>query len=212
MEKYVIFDFNGTLLDDVKLGLELINEFLLHQNKEVLDIDTYKDIFFFFFKDYYIKAGLDLERDKFEDLALIYNDKYMKRSLSCTLFNDVLEVLKELKDNGYKLVVLSSSEYNNLVYQLKYYNIYDYFDNVLGTSNYEGNSKTEIGYNFISENSINPSDIICIGDTIHDYEVAMRLGAKSILVSRGHQSEKKLKEKDAIIVSNLKTILERNLI
>ena len=47
MIKHVFFDFNGTLLDDVNLCLDLLNYLLKGQNKETKDIETYKSIFTF---------------------------------------------------------------------------------------------------------------------------------------------------------------------
>ena len=47
--------------------------------------------------------------------------------------------------------------------------------------------------NYLKEHNINPSDVTFIGDTTHDYEVGSLCGAKSILVSKGHQSVNVLK-------------------
>ena len=40
MKKYVIFDFNGTIIDDVDLCLVLLNEFLIDQNKPIVSLKT----------------------------------------------------------------------------------------------------------------------------------------------------------------------------
>ena len=197
-KKYIIFDFNGTILDDVDLGLKLINQFLEEQNKPQLDMDKYRHVFGFPIRDYYIRAGLDLNADRFEDLAIIYNERYMRESLSCKLYPDVYDLLCELRDMGHYLICLSSSEINNLTFQLKYYKIYSFFNKVLGTSNVEGGSKVMIGYSFIKENNIDPKDIICVGDSLHDIEVANVIGCKGILFSGGHQHEDFFKGYDVI--------------
>lgn len=187
MKKYIIFDFNGTLLNDVDLGLQLINEFLTRQKKPTLNMDKYRHIFGFPIRDYYVKAGLDLNADKFEELAVIYNDRYMKESLSCKLFDEVYDLLEFLHLNNYYLICLSSSEINNLLFQLKYYKIYSFFNNVIGTSTVEGGSKKELGYKFIKDNDISPQEVIVIGDSLHDVEVADLIGCDSLLYTKGHQ-------------------------
>ncbi|MCK5823720.1 MAG: HAD hydrolase-like protein, partial [Bacteroidales bacterium] len=42
-----------------------------------------------------------------------------------------------------------------------------------------------------------------IGDTIHDYEVAKKIGCKCILVDRGHQSQTRLLKTKVPVVKNL---------
>jgi phosphoglycolate phosphatase len=187
MKKYIIFDFNGTLLNDVDLGLKLINEFLEYQHKPLLDMDKYRRVFGFPIRDYYVRAGLDLNADRFEDLAIIYNKKYMRESLSCKLYDDVFDLLLELKDKGYYLICLSSSETNNLIFQLKYYKIYNLFDKVIGTNDVEAKSKAKLGYDFIVNNNINPNEVICVGDSLHDIEVANLIGCDGVLFTKGHQ-------------------------
>lgn len=187
MKKYIIFDFNGTLLNDVDLGLKLINDFLSEQGKKKLDMQTYRHVFGFPIRDYYIRAGLDLNAKKFEDLAIVYNERYMRESLSCKLYSDVYDLLLELHEKGYYLICLSSSEISNLTFQLKYYKIFSFFNKVIGTSNVEGGSKVMLGYNFIKENNINPDEVICVGDSLHDVEVANLIGCDNLLFTNGHQ-------------------------
>lgn len=204
-KKYIILDFNGTILDDVWLGLKLINDFLKDQNKPTIDLKTYKMIFGFPIKKYYQDAGLDFNNMSFEEMALIYNDRYMKQSLECNLFSDVVETLDYLKNAGCYLICLSSTEYNNLVFQLKYYKIYDYFYKVIGTSNYEGGSKKMLGYNYIKENDIDEKECLVIGDTLHDLETAKTIGCEALLFTGGHQD--KTKFGDAKTINKLKEVI-----
>ncbi|MGM9971519.1 MAG: HAD family hydrolase [Anaeroplasmataceae bacterium] len=208
MKKYLIFDFNGTLIDDVDLCIALLNEFLLMQNKPTIEEKKYKEIFGFPIKNYYIKAGLDFNLNKFEDLAVIYNEKYMKRSLDCKLYPEVLDTLEALKKLNINMIVLSATEINNLIYQLKYYNIYGYFKDVLGTSNYEGNSKVDIGLNYIKDNNIANDDILIIGDSLHDYEVSSKMNCDCVLFSKGHMSKERLEASGVPVIDDLRDIID----
>lgn len=203
MKKYVIFDFNGTILDDVELCLVLLNEFLIDQNKPIVSIDKYKEIFNFPIRDYYIAAGLDLELQSFEELANIYNEKYMNRSKNCLLYEEVLDVFEALKNKGIHMIVLSATEQNNLAHQLKYYKIYDYFKAILGSNNYKGEGKVQRGLDYINKHNIEKKDIILIGDSIHDHEVAEALGCDCILYSKGHMSRRRLEATARDVVDSL---------
>ncbi len=204
-KKYIFLDFNGTILNDVWLGLKLINDFLKDQNKKTITLEKYKMVFGFPIKQYYLDAGLDFSSTSFEDMAIIYNDRYMKQSLECKLFDDVRDTLKNLKQLGCTIICLSSTEYNNLVFQLKYYSIYNLFDYVIGTSNYEGGSKSRLGYNFVKNNNIDSSKCLVVGDTLHDLEVAKLIGCDALLFTKGHQDSSRFKGQKTI--DNLSEII-----
>ncbi len=208
MIKYVFFDFNGTILDDVDLCLNLLNKMLKNQNKKELNIDEYKDVFQFPVKKYYELAGIDFNIESFESLSLKFIQDYQDASYNCNLYPNLLEVLEELDKRGIKKVVLSASQIDNLTKQLEHFKIYDKFDKVLGLSNIYANSKIEVARNFIKDNNILPNEVLSIGDTTHDYEVSKELGFNIILFSKGHQSRKVLESKGVPVVDDLMGLLE----
>ncbi len=200
--KYVFFDFNGTILDDVMLCLNLLNEMLDEQNKKKLSLNEYKNVFTFPVIDYYVKAGLDFNIKSFKELSFEFINKYQPNSLKCSLYPNTIETFKILISKGYKLVCLSASQIDNLIMQLKHFEIYDYFTSILGLSNIYAKSKVEVGLNYIKENNIDPKECIMIGDTLHDAEVSDNMGIDSVLVSFGHQSYDVLKKSNKKILDN----------
>ena len=59
IEKYLIFDFNGTICDDVALSLKIINKLLFkYKIRSELTLNEYKRIFTFPVSEYYLKLGL----------------------------------------------------------------------------------------------------------------------------------------------------------
>ena len=59
MQKHIFFDFNGTIINDLDLCLDLLNQILTKQNKRNLSMEEYKNVFTFPIRDYYIAAGVD---------------------------------------------------------------------------------------------------------------------------------------------------------
>ena len=206
--KYIFFDFNGTIINDLDLCLDLLNEILNKQGAKELSIDEYKNVFKFPIKQYYIDAGVDLSKDSFEDLAIWFINKYQPLSMECGLFNGIVDTFKVLKDKGYHLVILSASERNNLVEQCVNYDIDKYFDAILGIDNIHAASKVVIALDYLKENNINGSDVLFVGDTLHDLEVAKAIGASCMLVSCGHQSYDVLKKGGVTILNTVNDLLE----
>lgn len=204
----IFFDFNGTLLDDLDLCLKLLNLLLDEQNKPNVDMDRYKDIFTFPVKDYYIKAGLDFEINSYESMAVKFIYRYKEGFKKCKLYPNVKETLEYLKNKGIRLICLSVTEIGMLIEQLKYFGIYEYFDDVLGNSDIYAKSKEEVAIEFINKNNINKEKSILIGDTLHDYECGKKMGVNVVLNYSGHQSIKVLEEAMVPIVKDVSVLKE----
>lgn len=203
MIKYIFFDFNGTIIDDVDLCLELLNKLLKSQNKPTFDIDGYKKIFTFPIIKYYEAAGIDFSIESFESLAIKFINEYQPRSLECGLYPGIKDTIKYFKDKGIKTYILSASEKNNLKEQCKHYNIVDIFDDILGIDNIHASSKMSIALDYVKKNNINTNEAIFIGDTLHDYEVGKGLGMKCFLVCCGHQSKSVLQSANVPILETI---------
>ncbi len=206
--KWVFFDFNGTIIDDVELCLNLLNEILVSQNKNTIDLKKYKNIFCFPIKHYYELAGVDFNINSYEELSKWFIKEYQPQSFNCKLFPNLKETVLKLKDKGIMVGVLSASEKNNLIEQLKKFNIYNLFDVVLGLDNIHAASKIDIAKEFIQSNKINPKEILFVGDTTHDYSVASEIGGKILLFTQGHQSKEVLMKTNATLISDLSEVLE----
>ena len=201
--KYIFFDFNGTILNDVELCLDLLNEKLIAQNKQTLTLDEYKHVFKFPIRQYYLDAGLDFNIESYESMADKFIARYTPLSLVCGLYSCVIPTLKYLKELGIKLIVLSASEINNLNYQINHYGINHYFDAILGIDNIYAESKSGIGLKYIKNNNIDKSECIFVGDTLHDFEIAKEMGVESVLVTCGHQAFDVLRESGATIINDI---------
>ena len=95
-ERYLIWDWNGTLLDDVETCVDVMNGMLERRGLAPLkSVECYRGIFTFPVREYYKKAGLDPARESFEKLALEYISEYNRRALSCGLVPYAREILRE---------------------------------------------------------------------------------------------------------------------
>ena len=206
MIKTIIFDFNGTLLDDVKLNFEIFNMLAKDFNARQITMEEYRDVFDFPVIDVYRGWGFDVDDGKFVKIADRFHEYYnayvYKR---CDVFPYVKPLLKKLKEK-YKLVCLSATKYETLVGQLKHYEIYDYFDEVIGMSDKFAYGKIDLGTAWIKNNNIDPSTVIFLGDTSHDQKVAAAMNVKMLSVACGHNSKEKLASKDAIIIEDIREI------
>ena len=208
MYKNIRLDFNGTLIDDCDLCLDILNILTAKNNLPHVSKRQYKEIFGFPVINYYRTLGFDTSVDAFKEIAETFHYNYDLRSNSeVKLFNDVVYVLEYLKTHNYKLICLSASRIEILEKQLKFYNIYDYFDAVIGLSDKYANSKVDVAINYIKENNINVNETLFIGDSIHDKEVADSINVDCYLVSTGHTAKHRLLKETDKVFSQLKDVL-----
>lgn len=203
---HVIWDWNGTLIDDTVLCMDLMNYFLRQQNKKEIDLDIYKNIFTFPVYDYYLKAGIEMSEEEFKTLSIDFIEKYEAFKYDCKLFTDVKETLEKINSVNIKQSVLSAYKQDSLVEFLGHYDLLNNFENIVGLDNIYAAGKIENGKKLIKKIGVDPKEIVLIGDTLHDLEVANEIGADCILVSRGHQSRERLINSENRVVDSLKAL------
>jgi phosphoglycolate phosphatase len=206
--RHIIWDWNGTLLDDVQLCADIMNNLLKARSLPTITLKTYREIFTFPVKDYYIKAGHDFVNESFEKIGKDFIDEYENRKTECTLFHFAKEVLEIIHSFKIEQHLLSAYKQNNLENIIKHFGIKEYFNSVMGLDHIYADGKIELGKQLMNEISSNGmgSKVLLIGDTIHDYEVAKILNTDCLLVSNGHQNSEKLKTLNIPVINNLKEL------
>ena len=183
---YLVLDFNGTIIDDVDLCLNILNHLLEERNYKKVSLEEYKHIFTFPIKKYYINAGFDLEKYSFTSISNEFISLYQKASLNCKLYEGINELIDRCNNNEVKVVLLSASQIDNLKEQTDHFGLSEKFEVILGTSTIEAASKVESGKNYFKDKQ--DKKILFVGDTTHDAEVASAIGADALLITHGHQA------------------------
>jgi phosphoglycolate phosphatase len=204
----IIWDWNGTLLNDIDICIESINCLLSDRELPLLTRNKYLDTFGFPVIDYYKRVGFDFQNEPFEIPARQYIEIYTSKIKDCKLHDSAVKVLTFFKEMGYRQIILSASELSILEESIDHFNIRNYFEEFTGLDNHFATSKTELGLKLFQKLEINPQKACLIGDTTHDYEVATVLGCQCILVADGHQSFSTLKETGTTVVEKLEMITD----
>lgn len=201
--KHIIWDWNGTLLEDVELCVSIINSILAEKEMKTVSTDEYKEIFTIPVVEYYKKLNFDFEEESFESLGKKFIDKYEELKYTSYLYPDAAELLMDLHQAGYRQSVLSGYYQNTLEEIIEHFDLLEYFDHLVGMDNIYAGSKIENGKKLIDMLDCNGEGILLVGDTCHDLDVANEIGADAVLLSCGHQSEHKLKQCGATVFRNL---------
>lgn len=202
---HVIWDWNGTLINDVTWSIRCVNIMLNKRGLPTLDsVEAYHRVFGFPIIDYYSRIGFDYEKEPFEILAVEFVDLYLDTERGYALFPDVEEMLKDYKNRGIGQIILSACEMGLLLSQSKVFGIDSYFDEILGISDIYAASKMDLAMSYMER--AHPKNAILIGDSDHDKEVADALGIDCILIARGHQSKETLLSCGAVVLDSIKEL------
>ncbi len=189
----VVWDWNGTLLDDVRVNLDTINALLTRRGIRNIDSEAeYRGGFGFPIIDYYRALGFDTEREAFSDIADEYVRVYGEKMSGASLAADAVSVLSYFRELGIRQAIVSAAEGERLRREVKEYGIDCYFTDVIGTGDNLGSSKVSLAVNFVENCGVEREKILFIGDLLHDAEVARECGCKAVLISAGHQSAERL--------------------
>jgi len=203
----IIWDWNGTLLDDVDICIDTINFSLGKRNLPLLTKKRYREIFTFPVIEYYKKAGFDFSQNSFDELSHEFIELYLEKLKGAMLFQQAEHMLQAFEKNGYHQFILSAMEQTSLLDSVQYFKIESYFKEIKGISDIYAYSKLDNARMLIKTSGIDPSRTCLIGDTLHDLEVATQLGCKCLLISAGHQSHSRLEKGHSLVARTINDIL-----
>ena len=205
--KYIIWDWNGTILDDLQMNLEVENTLLARRGRKLIkDIEEYHEKFQFPIIKFYESLDFDLENEKFEDIAREYVLEFDERFYELETFPDAEEVIRHFKYKGIEQVILSQTEQRWLEKQVSFHGLDYLFTELLGARDIYVKGKVAMALAWITQHDIESGDVLMIGDTVHDFEVAENIGCDCILIARGHNSKERLLSTGAIVLDSIEEL------
>jgi len=189
----IVFDWNGTLLDDIDYCLSITNKMLEEFALPQLTRTRYRSIFSFPVQSYYQQLGFDFAKHPFPELAARWMRSYTANvTARADLFQQTEGLIEDLKNSGYRLAILTAAIESDVHELLVHHGIDEAFDEVYGLDHCEASSKVERGQQMYAAMGLDAARTLLIGDTDHDFEVGQALGAPTLLLADGHQSYERL--------------------
>jgi len=206
--QHIIWDWNGTLLDDLQLCIDIINELLKSHQQPLQSVDSYRELFDFPVIRYYERLGFDCTAASFEKISDQFISAYEARKYTQHLHKDALALIKGFNAAGIGQSILSASKRPSLIEMLTHHQLTQYLEAILGLDDHYARGKEHLGKEWIAMEHCDPDKVLYIGDTIHDHEVAQSMGCHCLLVSHGHHSDQRLRQTGDNVVSNFSYILD----
>lgn len=200
---HIIWDWNGTLLDDTGLCIDVMNGLLGERGMPLLTRERYHQIFDFPVIEYYRRLGFDFDKDPFAVVGAEFIRRYEQRRTEARLHIDALATLACIRDLGLTQSVLSAYSHHTLEELLTYFGVRSFFSGVMGSDNVYAHGKKEQGLRWIKELKLAPETVVLIGDTIHDFEVAQAMGCRCLLIANGYHPRSRLEPLGTTVLDHL---------
>ncbi len=210
---YIIWDWNGTLLDDVDAGVNALNKMLVRRNLPTITRDFYRAHFGFPVRPFYQLVGMDPDAE-WDQICVEFHDNLHAEPQH--IRPDTRAALEYVRAKGVRQSILSALRQDLLLRDTATEGVQDFFDEIYGVDNLDGATKLSRGHDLMKKlfgsPDPKPGTIYFIGDTLHDAEVGTALGATPILVNGGHQNSSRLAAAGCRVAPSLldavKTILD----
>ena len=203
----VIWDWNGTLLDDVALALGIANDIFVDHGLAAISRERYTRVFDFPVQVYYERVGMTFEDKSFEAISEHFCQRFEDELVRADLYDGVADVLASIKDAGLDQMILSATEHESLHRMVNRFGIAHHFDHIQGMPHGLATGKSEIGMRLLDDRQLEASSTVLIGDTLHDREVADMMGVDCILVATGHQSRERLTATGKTVVESIADVV-----
>lgn len=207
--QHVIWDWNGTLLDDAELCVEVMNGVLARRRLPPLTAERYADRFRFPVRDYYADLGFDFAQESFERVGTEFIEGYAAREAGCGLRAEARKTLEALASRRLTQSVLSASQQARLEAQARRLEVHVHFEALVGLDDHYAHGKIDVGQRWLEKSGVDPARTVLVGDTDHDVDVARALGVRCVLVPSGHQSAERLARCGVDVLPGLGALVDR---
>lgn len=186
--KYILWDWNGTLLDDTQAAVNTLNIMLARRGHigNPVTMKFFRDNFAFPCRPFYDQIGMAVADDEWDALAKEYHDTYAEQPKQLNI--ETIAALERVKQSGARQSIISALRQDLLEAVTAEFDVAKYMECIYGTDNLDGASKLDRALDLLSR--IAPStgetpDVVLIGDSLHDKEVADALKVGCVLCAQG---------------------------
>jgi phosphoglycolate phosphatase-like HAD superfamily hydrolase/ADP-ribose pyrophosphatase YjhB (NUDIX family) len=203
----IIFDWSGTLVDDLPAVWQATNFVLAQAERQQLTLEQFRAEFCLPFKKFYDRHVPHITMQQLEGW---FHSSFREAQDSVVPLPHSREFLEFCRSKGIRMFLLSTVHENHFQVQAKTSGFGGYFERC-----YTGVlDKSKVIHEILEQNQLHPHETIFIGDMQHDIDTARHGGIGSCAVLTGYNSLQQLRasEPDLIVehLGELLAILQQN--
>lgn len=179
MLRNLIFDWSGTLVDDLGPVIEATNAVLTRHGLPAMDRESFRRSFRLPYREFYHELLPDVP---IEDLEACFRPAFDNAQSPVTVLPYTREKLDWCARHGVRCFVLTSMDADAFERQLDHFGLRHHFE-----ATYAGVvDKREVIHHILRTHDLKPAQTAFVGDMTHDVETARHGGVASIAVLTGY--------------------------
>ncbi len=180
MIEFILFDFDGTLMNTNKLIVESLSETV----KNVLNKDMTEQDLLNVYGNYLDEQMKYFSKEKYEEMVAFYKQYYRAHRDNIELFPGVNNLLKDLKRLGCRIGITSAKSRAGILHGLELFGLKQYIDHIVSSTEVKNNKPhPESVYRSMEYFQCEKENLILIGDSPYDIQCGINAGIKTALVS-----------------------------
>jgi len=184
--KNIIFDWSGTLSDDLTPVYKASMLVFKKLGKESISLARYKKEFTLPYMIFWNKYFPDITKEEQDNLF----SKAIHQVEEPTLYPEAKNTLKKIDSMNIRMIVISSHPHDKLRKEAKSYGVQHLFQEINGGIH----DKTETILSIIQRNKFNPQETMYVGDMTHDIDAGKKAKVVTVALGWGYQTKEKLME------------------
>ena len=216
MIKLVAFDWNGTLLADTNIWWRAASKQWEFLGGHPVPLKRLQETFTIPIINYFVVNGFkrkDILKNKNEIAAIFFKHYNPKEALAHTRGGS-RQLLKWLKANNIESIIYSNHSVTDIHKQLKRLKLTNYIVDVIGRHEDEMIRQFDLKHKedrlkeYLKSNKLKSAEVLTIGDTCEEIEIGRALKLRTVALSGGYNSTKRLKAcKPDFLIHNLKSLV-----
>lgn len=201
--RHVVWDWNGTLLDDLDIVVAAVNVGVGAFGLGPVTVETYRDHYTRPVKVFYDRLfGREVTEEEWRVLDTRFHDAYRELLEEASLASGAREALRLAGDRGSQSL-LSMFPHNELVPLVGRHGIDGYFERIDGLRGVPGDRKAAYLAAHLDALGLPPADVLVVGDTPDDAAAAAHVGSPCVLYDNGSHHRAELERTGARVVACL---------
>jgi phosphoglycolate phosphatase len=191
MTYLAVFDWNGTLFDDMAATHEATNASLAFFGKGPITLEEEQETFTFPLIHFYEKMGINADDylRHTDELSRLFVEVYERENVNCGLREGSIELLDWLAANNVTCKILSNHRQDHLDHDVGRFGIAHYFHEISGNADpatiVQGLSKQFRLEDYMARHGFTADKTFIIGDSHEELELARHLKLTGISISGG---------------------------
>lgn len=211
--QHVVWDWNGTLLEDLPLVVESVNAALGEHALSSITVDDYTANYTRPVRRFYeVLLGRGVDDEEWHRIDTVFHDTYAAAVAERTeLMDGAREALTAVDASHASQSLLSMYPHHLLLPLVDHFGLDDHFEVVHGLVGAGGGPKLPHLERHLEEmvhlHGDDPTRVLVVGDAIDDALAAQHVGARAVLLASGSHPRSGLESTGAPVVESLSEAL-----